>query len=194
MSQQHAGHDGTPASSASPSVPQGTAPAPALASGAASPAPAPPRADTPAPAPAPPPVHPPSDGVAGSASTGNMNQVLQTNFLGVHKLKVKQIQNTEYTRQLSKVGVKRVTESIQARGWISANAPYVLVPREQLPEGRETVWSSEVLASLQVFCLDGNHRLRALFDLYGPDFEVDARLYMHFDCAIMVNALARSKF
>ena len=193
MSQQDAGHDGTPASS-STSVPQGTAPAPALTAGAASPAPAPAPAVSPAAFAPAPTVHPPSDGATGSASTGNMNQVLQTNFLGVHKLKVKQIQNTEYTRQLSKVGVKRVTESIQARGWISANAPYALVPREQLPEGKETVWSSEVLASLKVFCLDGNHRLRALFDLYGPDFEVDARLYMHFDCAIMVNALARSEF
>ncbi|CAN0535988.1 unnamed protein product, partial [Ectocarpus sp. 12 AP-2014] len=131
-----------------------------------------------------------NDGVT-AATTGNMNQVLETNYLGIHKLKVKQIQNTEYTRQLSKVGVKAVKESIEARGWISANAPYVLVPRESLPEGKDTVWSSDVLSSLQVFCLDGNHRLRALSMLFGDEYEIDVRLYLHFDDDIMVNALAR---
>lgn len=145
-----------------------------------------------APAAGTPPVPAIDDGVV-SPKTGNMNQVLEANFLGVHKLKVKQIKHTEYTRQLSKVGVKAVKESLEARGWISANAPYVLVPRESLPEGKETVWSSDVLSSLQVFCLDGNHRLAALSQLFGDEFELDVRLYLHFDDDLMVNALARSK-
>ncbi|CAB1105504.1 unnamed protein product [Ectocarpus sp. CCAP 1310/34] len=126
------------------------------------------------------------------SSAGSMNQVLQANFLGVHRLKVKRIKGTEYTRQLSKVGVKSVKESIEARGWQSANSPYVLVPREQLPDGKQTVWNSDVLSSLEVYCLDGNHRLRALTIFYGGDFELECRCYLHFDDAIMVNALARN--
>ena len=134
-----------------------------------------------------------SDGVTPEAGR-DMNRVLESNYLGIHKLRVGQIQNTEYTRQLSKVGLKAVKDSIEARGWISANAPYVLVPREQLPEGRQTCWSADVLSSLKVLCLDGNHRLSALRILYGDEYELEVRLYLHFDDDIMVNALARSEY
>lgn len=137
-------------------------------------------------------AQPPGDGLTADTG-GNMNQVLESNFVGIHKLKVKQIQTTEYTRQVSKTGVTRVEDSIKARGWIAANAPYVLVPREQLPDGKQTVWSSDVLSNLNVFCLDGNHRLRALSTLYGAEYELDVRLYLHFDDDVMLTALARSE-
>lgn len=182
MAQPSAGQNALPVSSGlAAAAPEGV-PAPADSTGVAA-----------APAAAAAAIVPAAMPVDDADPTGNMNQVLETNFLGVHKLKVKQIQNTEYTRQLSRVGVKLVKESIEARGWIAANAPYVLVPREQLPDGKETVWSGDVLSSLQAFCLDGNHRLRALETLYGADFELDVRLYLHFDDDIMVNALARSE-
>ena len=77
---------------------------------------------------------------------------------------------------------------------MNSNTPYVLVPREQLPSGKDTVFSTELLGTLTVYCLDGNHRIQALLELEGAEFSVDCRLYLHFDCAETINALARSEY
>ena len=42
--------------------------------------------------------------------------------------------------------------------------------------------------------MDGNHRIQALLELEGAEFSVDCRLYLHFDCAETINALARSEY
>ena len=122
-----------------------------------------------------------------------MNRLLESNYVGVHKLAVHQVQGTEFTRQINARGLKKVKSSISAKGWISSNTPYVFVPREQLPSGKETVFSPDLVKTLTVFILDGNHRLQALLELYGPDFLVECRMFLHFDCARTINALARSK-
>ena len=96
--------------------------------------------------------------------------------------------------RINQRGLKKVKESYKTKGWVEGNAPYVLVPREQLPSGRDTVFSAALLSSFKVFCLDGNHRVQALLDLEGADFEIACRLYLHFDCDETVNSLARSEF
>ena len=45
------------------------------------------------------------------------------------------------------------------------------------------MFSTELLGTLTVYCLDGNHRIQALLELEGAEFSVDCRLYLHFDCA-----------
>lgn len=122
-----------------------------------------------------------------------MNALLKANSLGIHKLKVGQLQGTEYTRQISKRGLTLVVDSIKNKGWCETSLPYVLVPREQLPDGRQTVWTPEVLSELRVFVLDGNHRLAALTLLHGLEFEIDCQCFLHFDDDVVINALARSE-
>lgn len=122
-----------------------------------------------------------------------MTELLTANFLGVYKLAVKQVKTTEFTRQINTRGLRKVKDSIMDRGWDNSNTPYVLVPREQIPSGRETVFTEEVLGELVVYCLDGNHLLVALLHFFGPNFLVDCRLYIHFDCAETTNSLARSE-
>ena len=78
---------------------------------------------------------------------------------------------------------------------MNSNTPYVLVPREQLPSGKDTVFSPELLGTLlTVYCLDGNYRIQALLELEGAEFSVECRPYLHFDCAETINALARSEY
>lgn len=122
-----------------------------------------------------------------------LGRVLGRNFLGVFKLAVNQIKVTEFTRKINALGLKKVKKSIMDVGWIKGNSLYVLVPREQLLFGKETVFTAEILKTLDVLCLDGNHRLQALRDIKGQDFEVDCRLYLHYDCAETTTALARSE-
>ena len=122
-----------------------------------------------------------------------MNSLLDTNFLGIHPLAVHQVQPTEFTRQINARGLKKVRDSIVAKGWVASNTPYVLIPLEQLPEGKQTVFSIDLLKTLTAYTLDGNHRFKALRELEGPDFMVECRLYLHFDCARTINALARSE-
>ena len=123
-----------------------------------------------------------------------MNQLLDANYLGVHTLAVGQVKSTEFTRQINARGWNKVKLSIKTKGWVNSNTPYVLVPREQLPSGKDTVFSTELLGTLTVYCLDGNHRIQALLELEGAEFSVDCRLYLHFDCAETINALARSEY
>ena len=123
-----------------------------------------------------------------------MNQLLDANYLGVHTLAVGQVKSTEFTRQINARGLNKVKLSIKTKGWVNSNTPYVLVPREQLPSGKDTVFSTELLGTLTVYCLDGNHRIQALLELEGAEFSVDCRLYLHFDCAETINALARSEY
>ena len=105
-----------------------------------------------------------------------------------------QVKSTEFTRQINARGLNKVKLSIKTKGWVNSNTPYVLVPREQLPSGKDTVFSTELLGTLTVYCLDGNHRIHALLELEGAEFSVDCRLYLHFDCAETINALARSEY
>ena len=135
-----------------------------------------------------------SDYAAPNTGNEKTNARLEANFVSTQRLRVGQIQRTEYTRQINQLGLKNVKESYKTKGWVEGNAPYVLVPREQLPSGRDTVFSAALLSSLKVFCLDGNHRVQALLDLEGADFEIACRLYLHFDCDETVNSLARSEF
>ena len=123
-----------------------------------------------------------------------MNQLLDANYLGVHTLAVGQVKSTKFTRQINARGLNKVKLSIKTKGWVNSNTPYVLVPREQLPSGKDTVFSTELLGTLTVYCLDGNHRIQALLELEGAEFSVDCRLYLHFDCAETINALARSEY
>ena len=123
----------------------------------------------------------------------SMNLILNKNFLGVHKLRVRQVKTTQYTRPINARGLNKLKKSISERDWGSSYTPYVLVPREQVPSGKDTVFSPEFLDTLTVFCLDGNHRIVALSQVKGPDFMVDCRLYLHFDCERTITTLALSK-
>ena len=136
---------------------------------------------------------PETAGTGHHSGPEKMNRLLDANYLGVHKLRVGQIRPTEFTRQLNARGFKKVRASIIEQGWVSSNTPYVLIPREQLPEGKQTVFSTELLKTLTAYTLDGNHRIKCLLDLEGPDFVVECRLYLHFDCARTINTLARSE-
>ena len=131
---------------------------------------------------------------ANHGGSAKMNQLLDANYLGVHTLAVGQVKSTEFTRQINARGLNKVKLSIKTKGWVNSNTPYVLVPREQLPSGKDTVFSTELLGTLTVYCLDGNHRIQALLELEGAEFSVDCRLYLHFDCAETINALARSEY
>ena len=131
---------------------------------------------------------------ANHGGSAKMNQLLDANYLGVHTLAVGQVKSTEFTRQINARGLNKVKLSIKTKGWVNRNTPYVLVPREQLPSGKDTVFSTELLGTLTVYCLDGNHRIQALLELEGAEFSVDCRLYLHFDCAETINALARSEY
>ena len=115
------------------------------------------------------------------------------NYLGVHTLAVCQVKATEFTRQINARGLNKVKLSIKTKGWVNRNTPYVLVPREQLPSGIY-VFSLDLLRTLTVYCLDGNHRIQALLELEGAEFSVECRLYLHFDYAETINALARSEY
>ena len=126
--------------------------------------------------------------------SAKMNQLLDANYLGVHTLAVGQVKTTEFTRQINDRGLNKVKLSIKTKGWVNSNTPYVLVPREQLPSGKDTVFSPDLLRTLTVCCLDGNHRIQALLELEGAEFSVECRLYLHFDCAETINALARSEY
>lgn len=168
-----------------------TPPAPSAATTTVPPPPRPPP-------PPPPPLHTPAAQPSAPApspegSNERTKELLAANYLGVHELAVNQVQRTEFTRQLNALGLQKVKESYDRRGWIDAHTPYVLVPREQLPSGKDTIFSREVLRDLKVFCLDGNHRMKVLLDTEGPSFRIQCRLYLHFDCPEIVNALARSK-
>ena len=131
---------------------------------------------------------------ANHGGSSKMNQLLDANYLGVHTLSVGQVKSTEFTRQINARGLNKVKLSIKTKGWVNSNTPYVLVPREQLPSGKDTVFSTELLGTLTVYCLDGNHPIQALLELEGAEFSVDCRLYLHFDCAETINALARSEY
>ena len=131
---------------------------------------------------------------ANHGGSAKMNQLLDANYLGVHTLAVGQVKSTEFTRQINARGLNKVKLSIKTKGWVNSNTPYVLVPREQLPSGKDTVFSTELLGTLTVYCLDGNNRIQALLELEGAEFSVDCRLYLHFDCAETINALARSEY
>lgn len=148
--------------------------------------PPPPPLDTPARQPS-----APASSPAGSPA--RTKELLAANYLGVHELAVSQVHRTEFTRQLNALGLQKVKKSYEQRGWIDTHTPYVLLPREQLPSGKDKIFSPEVLGDLKVLCLDGNHRMRVLLDTEGPSFRIQCRLYLHFDCPKTVNALARSK-
>ena len=126
--------------------------------------------------------------------SAKMNQLLDANYLGVHALAVGQVKATEFTRQINAGGLNKVKLSIKTKRWVNSNTPYVLLPREQLPSGKDTVFSADLLQTLTVYCLDGNHRIQALLELEGAGFSVECRLYLHFDCAETINALARSEY
>lgn len=64
------------------------------------------------------------------------NELLDKSFVSCQVLMVGQIQQTEYTRQVNQRGLANVKSSYAARGWVEGNIPYVLVPREQLPDGK----------------------------------------------------------
>ena len=131
---------------------------------------------------------------ANHGGSAKMNQLLDANYLGVHTLAVGQVKSTELTWQINARGLNKVKLSIKTKGWVNSNTPYVLVPREQLPSGKDTVFSTELLGTLTIYCLDGNHRIQALLELEGAEFSVDCRLYLHFDCAETIKALARSEY
>ena len=83
-----------------------------------------------------------------------MYQHLDANYLGVHALAVGQVKATEFTRQINARGLNKVKLSIKTKGGVNSNTPYVLVPREQLPSGKDTVFSADLLQTLTVYCLD----------------------------------------
>ena len=126
--------------------------------------------------------------------SAKINQLLDANCLGVHALAVGQVKATEFTRQINARGLNKVKLSIKTKGWVNSNTPYVLVLREQPPSGKDAVFSPDLLQTLTVYCLDGNHRIQALLELEGAGFSVECRLYLHFDCAQTINALARSEY
>lgn len=117
---------------------------------------------------------------ANHGGSAKMNQLLDANYLGVHTLAVGQVKSTEFTRQINARGLNKVKLSIKTKGWVNSNTPYVLVPHEQLPSGKDTVFSPELLGKLTVYCLDGNHRIQALLELEGAEFSVDGRTVSSF--------------
>jgi len=137
---------------------------------------------------APPPPH------VSDETPQDTRAVLQRNELGVYKLAIHQITTTEFTRQLNRAGLKTVKKSVMEKGWLEDKTPFVLVSREQVPEGKDTVFTPEVLRNLRVRVLDGNHRVTALRDIKSPDYAIDCRLYMDFASDQYVNCIAQSEF
>lgn len=89
-------------------------------------------------------------------------------------MRVGDMQITTLVRERSAAGMKSVSDSIQAMGWLEQFTPSVTVDQETMPPG---IQPHSLLSGVEVSVLDGNHRVLALKNIQGPDFVISVRVY-----------------
>lgn len=95
-------------------------------------------------------------------------------------------------RPINRNGLAIVKGSIKRDGYsLVSRKPSVLVPAE-IVEGREL--TADLVNSLSVRVLDGNHRIYSLRELYGPDYAIDVFLYKSFDDPQVESVLAAGTY
>eukprot|EP00904_Undaria_pinnatifida_P011818 jgi/Undpi1/7767/HiC_scaffold_23.g10240.m1 len=99
------------------------------------------------------------DNAAGAVDVAG---VLSSRQLQAWPIPLKNIRFTEHCRQLNERTVRSITNSIREVGWMPTALPQVTVP--DLPDGEDM--TSDLAATLVVFVLDGNHRLKAAKTFY----------------------------
>lgn len=116
--------------------------------------------------------HPPIDGVGAG-----LNDVLAANFLGTHKIPLRNISIAG--RVVTSSGVVDITSSVRGtKGFLDQHAPLVVVDASLVPAGE---LGAEAAANLPVRILDGAHRVHVLKQLYPSDKCFLCRIYVEFD-------------
>lgn len=93
-------------------------------------------------------------------------------------MRVGDMQVTTLVRQRGDEGMRKVSESIRAIGWVEQSTPSVMVDRGVMPAD---IQPYSRLTGVEVSVLDGNHRVLALNTIKGPNFEINVRVYHQFD-------------
>ena len=111
------------------------------------------------------------DNAAGAVDVAG---VLSSRQLQAWPIPLKNIRFTEHCRQLNERTVRSITNSIREVGWMPTALPQVTVP--DLPDGEDM--TSDLAATLVVFVLDGNHRLKAAKTFYDdPEKTITCQCY-----------------
>lgn len=103
--------------------------------------------------------------------------MLQGNYIGDYKIKLKNVALTVLVRPINARGLKRVSESIKRVGWLPHCAPAVTISRESLPNGEV---SEEALEGVRVRVIDGNHRFTHLKSVHDGEHGVTCKVYYEF--------------
>lgn len=114
----------------------------------------------------------------GSASpSSNLPELLQRNYIGDFKIKLKHVALTALVRPINARGLKRVADSIERAGWLPYCTPAVMLSRDSLSDGNI---SKEALEGVTVRVIDGNHRLTHLKSVHPGDHRVMCNVYYEF--------------
>ena len=126
-------------------------------------------------------------GVGSSASRGGSPPVVDAvadalRNRGLHEwaIPLKNITCTEHCRPTNPGSVQDLVTRIGQVGWMPTALPQVTVPG--VPEGEQM--TDELAATLEVFVLDGNHRVKAAQQVYAndPDKTIRCSCYRDIDC------------
>ena len=104
---------------------------------------------------------------------------------------LKNITCTEHCRPTPPGSVQDLVNRIGEVGWMPTALPQVIVPG--VPEGREM--TDDLAATLQVFVLDGNHRVKAAQQVYAydPDKTIRCSCYRDIDCTFTEKIISNGK-
>ena len=117
----------------------------------------------------------------GGNVPAGMSSLLEQHYLGVFKMRLRNITCTEMVRPLSKRGLERLTRSIREVGWLEQFTPSVVIQRDSLRNGDEL--TAEVALIVVGRTLDGNHRITSLKEVYDHDTVIPVRVYLEFNQA-----------
>lgn len=122
----------------------------------------------------------PSSEVISTGSPGvnvKLQQLLDANFLGEHSIRLRNVSCSHLVRQLNRVGLSRVEDSIRSKGWLRHCVPSISISQRDLPTGG---FSEELIDTMHFKVLDGNHRVTAAKHIYGLEERIQFRVYLEF--------------
>ena len=127
------------------------------------------------------------NGSTGARASGELQgspqlgEVLREHLIGMYDIPVSSIACAAVVREVNQRGVRRVVESIRAKGWVPSTPPSV-VACQDIDMGQAL--SPADARKLTYRILDGNHRVTAFREVYGRQAEVRCNVYRSFPAGV----------